>query len=412
MKRYRILAAVLLFAAWEAAAQTDGYDAYMVRVRDRNVGYLVERYNVDIATANVRAARVFNDPELSFAYSNNQDWSLRMGQGYEAELSYGFSLRSVRKARIGVARSEKEVTEAAVEDYFRNLRADATLGWLDAWRKRESAELMRSSFEQMDSLARGDSLRFALGEITRTDAIQSRLEAQTLYNDYLQSRAEYVGSLAALAVFTGGEPVCAVRELPRLAPPSAPLPDLLAQAEENRADLQVAERTKTLSERNLRLVRASRAMELGVSAGYAYNTKVRNEIAPAPAFNGFTVGVSVPLKFSAFNRGEKQAAQAAVRQSEAAYEATALQIGSEVRQAYSGHAAAAEAVRRYGERMLADAETILRNKTFGYLRGETSLLEVLTARRTYNDVRQGYIDARCNECAAIVELRRAVGLWE
>lgn len=412
MKIINFAAALLLFATSGISAQTIGYDEFIVKVRDNNIGYLTEKFNIDIATANVQAARVFNDPEISFAYSNNQDWSLQMGQGYEAELSYNFSLGGVRHARIEVARSEKEVTEAAVEDYFRNLHAEATACWLDAWRKKQTAALMYSSYEQMDNLARGDSLRYATGEINETDAMQSRLEARTMYNDYLQSRTAYLNALSTLAVYMGGQALTDIEEMPQLPPLQHPLAELLAAAEDNRADLRAAERTKTLSERNLRLVRASRAPELGLSAGYAYNKEVRNEIAPAPAFNGFTVGVSVPLKFSSLNRAEKRAAQYTLQQSEAAYHAAMLEIRSEVIQAYNDLLTAREVLQRYDSSMLADAERILKNKTFGYERGETGLLEVLTARRTFNDVFQGLIDARYAEQAAAVGLRHAIGIWE
>jgi len=91
---------------------------------------------------------------------------------------------------------------------------------------------------------------------------------------------------------------------------------LMEIAEQNRADLKAAELSHTLSQKNLALVRASRAMELGFEVGYSYNTEVRNEIAPAPAFNGLTFGVSIPLKFSSLNRGERAAAEASVSQAE------------------------------------------------------------------------------------------------
>jgi len=68
------------------------------------------------------------DPEFSFNYENCQDWNLLMGQVYAAELGYTLELGGKRRARIAMAKSEQQITEALVEDFFRNLRADATLG--------------------------------------------------------------------------------------------------------------------------------------------------------------------------------------------------------------------------------------------------------------------------------------------
>jgi len=76
------------------------YDDYMKNVREKNIEYLVERYNVSIAEANAQAAMVMPDPELSFAYDNNQDRTVQMGQVYAAELGYTLELGGKRRARM------------------------------------------------------------------------------------------------------------------------------------------------------------------------------------------------------------------------------------------------------------------------------------------------------------------------
>ena len=125
--------------------RTLSFDEYLNRVKSSNVNYLVEKYNVDIATAKIKAAKVFPDPELSVAYTNNQNWNLQMGYGIDAALSYTLELGGKRKARISVAQSEKEMTEALLEDYFRNLRADATIAYLAALKQKELLEIQKSS---------------------------------------------------------------------------------------------------------------------------------------------------------------------------------------------------------------------------------------------------------------------------
>lgn len=67
------------------------FGQYMENVKNNNINYLVEKYNVDIADANIRAAKIFPDPELSVSYTNNQDWDLQMGYGIDAELSFFWS---------------------------------------------------------------------------------------------------------------------------------------------------------------------------------------------------------------------------------------------------------------------------------------------------------------------------------
>ena len=393
------------------AAQPVSYHQYMQAVARDNAALMAEKYNVEIAAANLQAAKVFNDPELSLAYTDNEDNTLMMGRSYEAGLSYGVSLGGVRRARIGVAATEQELTQAALADFFRTLREEATVVWSEAWEARERERILQSSYETMQRIAAADSLRAALGDIRRSDAMQSALEALTQKGEWMQARADYLNALAELSLFAGGLPVGGLTEepLPMVAPDAAP-GELMDIAERNRADLKAAELSHTLSQKNLALVRASRAMELGFELGYSYNTEVRNEIAPAPAFNGLTFGVSIPLKFSSLNRGERAAAEASVAQAERYLQAARQMVRTEVLQAWNAWEAACEVADHYSGEIVSDARANLESIEFAYSHGDVSLLELLTAVRTYNDVALGAAQAQAEKLAATAHLQAALGV--
>lgn len=87
------------------------YRQYMEKVVEGNLEYAAERLNVNVSEAEVTAAKVFNDPNLSVSYFNNENNSLRMGEGVEVELSKTFTFGK-RSAGIALARSENELTKA------------------------------------------------------------------------------------------------------------------------------------------------------------------------------------------------------------------------------------------------------------------------------------------------------------
>ncbi|MCL2167800.1 MAG: hypothetical protein FWH59_01595 [Lentimicrobiaceae bacterium] len=58
------------------------------------------------------------------------------------------------------------------------------------------------------------------------------------------------------------------------------------------------------------------------------------------------------------------------------------------------------------------ATTILEKKKYSYTHGETSLLEVMDAQRTANEVFYNYFETIYNADAALVELCRVVGIWD
>lgn len=408
MKKIVSLFIILLLSP---SLSAQDFSEYMRAVEQHNAAYLAERYNVDIAEANTAAARVFNDPSLSLEYGNNQDWSLQMGQSIDAGLSYAFSLGNIRRARINVARSEEEITRAALDDWFRNLKADATLAWIHAQETHSIMEIKRSSWEGMEQVAASDSLKAVLGDGSPVDARQSRIEARALRAEYLSAEADYANALNTLTLYAGGLPIS---EIPDdelvLALPGRSLQELMELALDHRADLRAAELSRTLSERNLTLVKASRALEIELSAGYSYNTEVRNEIAPAPQYHGLSVGIAVPLKFSRLNRGERLAAERSVQQADAAYEAARQQIASEVQQAYVSWLSAIRVAQECSGTMLEDAASILEGRRTAYLQGDSSLLDYLMAVRVYNDTAGQCISARTGLAVAAAELLRAVGL--
>lgn len=394
-----------------ATLSAQDYNSYLEAVEQHNAAFIAEQYSVDIAEALTSAARVFNDPDLSVAYGNNQDWSLQMGQSLSVGLSYSFSLGNVRKARINVARSEEDITRAALDDWFRKLKAEATLAWVEALQAKSLLEVRRSSWEGMQQVATSDSLKAVLGDGSPVDARQSRIEAKALRAEYLSAEADYANALNKLSLYSGGMPFTDIPEGDLfLAIPDCPLSEMVELALDHRADLRAAELSRTLSKRNLELVKASRAPELELNAGYSYNTEVRNEIAPAPQFHGLSVGLTVPLKFSRLNRGERLAAERSILQAEAAYEAARQQIASEVQQALVVWQSAQRVAQECSDIMLEDAASILQSRRVAYLQGDSSLLDYLMAVRVYNDAAEQCIGAKAGLAAAAAELLRSIGL--
>ena len=252
----------LLVLAFPAFATAQDFDTFLSAVEKYNTGYLAEKYNIDIAEANAEAARVFNDPELSVEYGDNQDRTLMMGRTLDVGLAYSFSLGNVRRARISVAQSEEEVTRALVADYFRNLRYEAMSAWADAWEAREILALKRSSAESMRSLAVSDSLRASVGEIGKTDAQQSLIEARAMRGEMLKAQADYSNALTLLSVLSGGMVFRDIRTIGSGASlTDMPVDALVSIALEERADLKAALLSKNLSKKNLALAKAELAPE-------------------------------------------------------------------------------------------------------------------------------------------------------
>jgi cobalt-zinc-cadmium efflux system outer membrane protein len=110
--------------------------------------------------------------------------------------------------------------------------------------------------------------------------------------------------------------------------------------------------------------------------------------------------------------GAFRAARYREQQAEAQYKQALLQVQTEVMQAYRNYQSFAEQVNHYQDGLLRQAREVMDGKIYSYNRGEVSLLEVLDAQRTYDEVQAQYIETLFNYSSALVELERSAGIWD
>ena len=390
------------------------YQTYMDMVLRQNIGYAAEKLNVSVANTEIKAARVFNDIVLAAEYADNDDSNIQMGRSVSVELSKSFS-PGKRSANIDLAKSEKELTDALLEDYFHTLRAEATLAYFEAVMQTELFRVKQQSCKNICDLAKGDSIRHQLGKITKVDAIQSGLEAGISRNEVIQMRAELHNTYSSLDLWLGefsGESLLVPEGTLAISGRIFNTEDLLQAALNNRADLAAAMKNTEVARKALKVTKCERNMDFDLALGYNYNTEVRNEIAPAPKFNGVTLGVAVPLKFSNINKGAVRAAEYRTQQAEFNSQQAELEVQASVIQSLRKYKSMLEQVKNFENGLLQDAKSVIDGKMYSYERGETSLFEVLNAQRTYDEMQESYIETLHSCVISLVELERNAGVWD
>lgn len=386
--------------AGSAPAQELTFQEYLARVGRSNLSYLAERMNIDIAEAEVVAQKVLPDPELEFEAANE---TFTLGLGYSLELG------NKRGARVKLARSMAKYEKLSLEAYFQELRAESADLFLEAILQRELLGVKLDSYEYMRQLSLSDSLRYRSGEITENDLRQSRLEASALLNDVYEQEAAYKSALAILNQHMGLTTdtlhtlVGSWDSLDR----DFVLADLLKAGFENRIDLRASEKGIEVSTNEYRLTRAERRPDIGLSLSYE-----RDWNGFLPPSRSVTGGVSIPLSFSNTNRGAIRAAKFRIEQSGIRKKDMALQVQTEISQAWYNFEAEKKKVRQYQTGMLEESQKVLDGMVYRYHRGESSILDVLIAQRTYNDVRQQYLETMKGYAAALVALEKACGIWD
>lgn len=380
--------------------QDISFEEYLNRVGKNNLNYLAEKLNVSIADAEIIAQKIFPDPELGFE-AGNETFSLG--------LSYSLELGNKRGARIQLARSQAEFEKLTLEQGFQELRAEAANLFLEAILQRELLKVQQSSYEYMLKLSQSDSLRYVAGEITENDARQSKLEAVTLLNTVYGQEAAYQSALVMLnrhmgvAADTLHIPFGNWDELSR----EFDLPELVKVGLNNRIDLLAVQKSTEVTTREYRLTKAERRPNIGLSVSYE-----RDWNGFLPPARSATAGVSVPLTFSNINKGAIKAAKFRITQSEIIEKDMELQIQAEITQAWFGYEAEKKKVAQFKSGMLEDSQKVLDGMVYKYKRGETNILDVLVAQRTYNEVQQEYLETMKGYVTSLVEFEKSCGIWD
>ncbi|WP_223599936.1 TolC family protein [Chryseobacterium sp. GVT01B] len=413
--RFIILSLVLLSITGMKAQKKEllSFEEYLSLVGNKNLGYASQKYNVSMAEAAIQTANMFPDPQLEMETTNN-GVNQNMGYVYGASLGWTLELGGKRKARVNLAKNQSELSKIQLQDFFRNLRADASLGYIDALKSRALLEVQQDSYQNMQQLAKSDSIRYRLGTISLVTSKQSKLEAASLLNEVYQAESAEQQALTSLSVFLG-ESKITDRDVAgdfNAFNRYFSIDDLTLQALNERADLLAARQNTEVAKSQISLEKANRVIDLGISAGAERHTEATNEIAPSPTVNAVKMGISIPLKFSNRRNAGLKIAEMAHSQAEVEYKQIEQGIKAEVIQAYQQYAATQKQLRQFHNGMLTEAQSILEGITYSYKRGESSILEVLNAQRTYNNVRKDYYQALADNAAALIELERKVGIWD
>lgn len=389
------------------------FEEYLSLVGKKNMGYAAQRYNIGMAEASIQTASMFPDPQLDLETTNN-GVKENMGYVYGASLGWTLELGGKRKARINLAKDQSELSKIQLQDFFRNLRADASLGYVDALKSKAILEVQQDSYKNILQLAKSDSIRYRLGTISLITSKQSKLEAASLLNEVYQAESAEQQALTGLAIFlsdgkitnrdVSGDFNAFNRDFN--------IDDLIIQALNTRADLLAAKQNTQVAKSQINLEKANRKIDLGINAGAERHTEATNEIAPSPTVNAVKLGFSIPLKFSNRRNAGLKIAEMAHSQAELEYHQVEQGIQAEVMQAYQQYMATQKQLKQFHNGMLTEAKSILEGITYSYKRGESSILEVLNAQRTYNGVRKDYFQALADNAAALIELERKAGIWD
>lgn len=381
---------------------------------ERNWDLLAAKSGIDAAQAQLIVAREFPNPtaSISTAKIGDRESGTSMGNGlwernYDsiAAVSQLIEIGGKRHDRQLAARAGVTGARAAFFDARRLLDQGVTKAYVAAVLAGDNARILNESAGYLRHEADLAEVKFRAGAISDSDKKQIEISAEQFELQARSADAAAAQARIAVEILLGEKQPqgnwTPADSLDRLSttPPTG-TNELRPQVE--RPDVIVADANLKSSVANLKLQKAMRIPDPTISIGGEHNPP-----GGGPPVDTLNIGVSFPLLLWNRNGGEIKAAEAARAQAELALEKAQAQVQADIANAGSEYDEAAQRWQRYRDQTVPKSAKVRESVAFAYEKGGASLVDLLEAERTDNDVRLAAAQAQADTASATADVQAA-----
>ncbi len=380
-----------------------------------NLDLVAQRFNVPVAEAQIAVAKIFPDPTLTAGLASIDVSRVGAPTSTTVGVSETIELGGKRGARVATAEAGRAGAHADLDDFLRTLRANAAGAFIDALHARLVLERKQLTLASLQKLVHANEERRRAGDIGEVPVMQSRVEASRFRGEVADAAADVRNADLGLGLQMGRAGAASFVLVGELGGPTRTfdVDKLISEARANRPDVVSKKQALAANKSRVSLARANRWIDLTLNLDWVHTTQVNNQaFGPAPDYNALGATLSLPLPFSRVYRGELDAALAGESQADWSLRSAELKAETDVRQAFEKYDASVDRVNIYAGGVLTDADKVLDGTLYSYQRGAATLLEVLEAQRTDNEVHLAYFDALSDCAHALVALEQAAGVWD
>lgn len=285
------------------------------RFLERNLSLIAERYNIDMAQAQVLQAKLFENPVISLeqnVYNRLNGKYFDFGKEGEAvvEIEQVIHLAGQRNKQVRLEKINKEIAEYQFEEVMRTLRQELNEKFVEVYFLSKSIAIYEKEVNSLQVLLGGMKIQqekgnISLMEISRLESMlfSLRKEKNERENDLLTTRGE-LNLLLNLPEDTQVQLSLDEEVLQQLDLSQLSFADLKAIINE-RPDQKIARSTVNASRANLKLQKSMAFPEFSVKGNY---DRVGNFIN-----DYFAIGVSLSVPITVIREISKQPASVSSR---------------------------------------------------------------------------------------------------
>ena len=318
-------------------------------------------------------------------------------------ISYLHERQSKRELRRESAQKATGIAEWSQADQERTLLFNLRSAFVQTLQAKAISELAKENLAYYDQLLSVNRDRFNAGDIARVDLDRLELQRVQYESDVETSTVNLrTAKIQLLTLLNDRMPV---EQFDVTGPfdfmeQTTPLDELRRLALDTRPDLKAAIAAVDKAQTDHRLAIANGSTDPIFSLDYGYNP---------PLYQYVGVGITIPLRISDRNQGEKLRTQLDIGRNAQLREATLAGVFSDVDSAYAMLLSNVNLLRTYKEKYLAQSVQVRDTISFSYQQGAASLLDFLNAQNDYRTTQRAYLTLIGSYLTAAAQLNLAVG---
>lgn len=381
------------------------------RFLERNLSLIAERYNIDMAQAQVLQAKLFENPVISLeqnVYNRLNGKYFDFGKEGEAvvEIEQVIHLAGQRNKQVRLEKINKEIAEYQFEEVMRTLRQELNEKFVEVYFLSKSIAIYEKEVNSLQVLLGGMKIQqekgnISLMEISRLESMlfSLRKEKNERENDLLTTRGE-LNLLLNLPEDTQVQLSLDEEVLQQLDLSQLSFADLKTIINE-RPDQKIARSTVNASRANLKLQKSMAFPEFSVKGNY---DRVGNFIN-----DYFAIGVSLSVPIFNRNQGNIKAARFSIQQAGVQQEYAANRADMELFTAYTSLEKATQLYQSTNMDLERNFEKLITGVNENFTRKNISLLEFIDYYDSYKETCIQLYEIKKNVFLAMENLNTVVG---
>ncbi|RHO73629.1 TolC family protein [Parabacteroides sp. AF48-14] len=410
-----VLFVLLFFRIWTVTAQDNtvklSLEDAVGRFTTCNLSLIAERYNIDMAEAEIIQAKLFDNPVISLEqniYNRNNGKYFDVGREGEAvvEIEQLIYIAGQRNKRVRLEKINKEMAVYQFEEVLRTLRGELKSKFIDLYYTQKSVSVYDREIGYLSTLLNVYKEQSAKGNVSLLE--KSRVQALLLSlqqerNDLSNELVTLQGDLRLLLGLKSSEllePLFDESVLERIDLDKLPFAELSARLS-IRPDQKLAEAGIRASEADVRLQKSLAFPEVSLKGAYDRAGNFCN--------NYFAIGLSVSVPIFNRNQGNIKSARLSVLQNNSWAELVRRQVDNELFACYAKLEKALQLYRSSDYELERDFNRIIEGVNTGFQKRNISLLEFIDYYQAYKETCLQLYNIKKNVLQAVEDLNTVVG---